>query len=148
MFIKIPTPLGGYVNCGDAVVLLGAFLLGPLWGALAAGIGSALADVISGYVIYAPGTFIIKAAMAVVAALLLAKLRARQEVSASICAVIAEIIMVLGYFVYEALPLGFGVAAAANIPFNGIQGVFGAVASVLLYLALSKVPYVRTLAKG
>lgn len=148
MFIKIPTPLGGYVNCGDAVVLLGAFLLGPVWGAAAAGIGSALADIVSGYVIYAPGTLVIKVVMALVAALLLRKVHINRVLAAVICAVIAEVIMVAGYFVYEALPLGFGVAAAANIPFNAVQGVFGAAASVALYLALSKIPYVKTLTEG
>lgn len=32
MVIRIPTPIGGYIHAGDAVVLLSAFLLGP-WGA-------------------------------------------------------------------------------------------------------------------
>lgn len=48
MVVRIPTPTGGYVNLGDAVVLLGAYLLGPGWGAAAAGIGSALADLLGG----------------------------------------------------------------------------------------------------
>ena len=49
MVIRVPSPTGGYMNLGDTVVLLGAFLLGPWYGALAGGIGSALADVLSGY---------------------------------------------------------------------------------------------------
>mgnify|MGYP001774926226 FL=1 len=49
MVIKIPTPTGGYIHAGDAVVLLSAFLLGPWWGAAAAGLGSCLADILSGY---------------------------------------------------------------------------------------------------
>ena len=32
MVIRIPTPIGGYIHAGDAVVLLSAFLLGPWWG--------------------------------------------------------------------------------------------------------------------
>ena len=48
MVIKIPTPTGGYIHAGDAVVLLSAFLLGPWWGAAAAGLGSCLADILSG----------------------------------------------------------------------------------------------------
>ena len=67
MIIKIPTPLGGYIHAGDAVVVLAGFLLGPVWGALAAGLGSCLADVIAGYVLYAPGTFVIKAVVALLA---------------------------------------------------------------------------------
>ena len=40
MIIKIPTPGMGYIHPGDALVLLCGFLLGPVPGALAAGIGS------------------------------------------------------------------------------------------------------------
>ena len=43
MIVQVPSPLGGYLNAGDAVVILSAFLLGSPWGALAAGLGSALA---------------------------------------------------------------------------------------------------------
>lgn len=39
----------GYVNLGDCAVLISAWMLGPLYGGAAAGIGSALADLLSGY---------------------------------------------------------------------------------------------------
>ena len=60
MVIKIPSPLHGYLNLGDGVVLLAGWVLTPGYGFLAAGLGSALADLISGYLIYAPATFLIK----------------------------------------------------------------------------------------
>ena len=68
MFIRVPLPLG-YVNLGDAFVLLSVFILGPVYGTIAAGVGSALADLF-GYITYAPGTLIIKTTMAIVAYLL------------------------------------------------------------------------------
>ena len=43
MIIHIPSPIGGYFNLGDCMVLLSAFVLGPVWGTAAGGIGSALA---------------------------------------------------------------------------------------------------------
>ncbi len=49
LVIKIPTVTGGYLNAGDIVVVLAALLAGPLYGGVAAGFGSGLADVISGY---------------------------------------------------------------------------------------------------
>ncbi len=58
MVIRIPTPTMGYIHPGDALVLLCAFLLGPVPGALAAGIGSMLSDLFSGYLSYVPATFI------------------------------------------------------------------------------------------
>ena len=68
MIVKIPVPAtGGYVNLGDCVVLLAGWVLGPMDGGAAAGLGSMLADLVSGYPLYAPGTFVIKACMAVCA---------------------------------------------------------------------------------
>ena len=61
MIIHIPSPLKGYINIGDCVVLLAGWMLSPCYGFLAAGLGSALADLFSGYVTYAPATFIIRA---------------------------------------------------------------------------------------
>ena len=50
MIIKIPTPTFGYIHPGDGFVLLCGVVLGPLPGALAAGIGSMFSDIFSGYV--------------------------------------------------------------------------------------------------
>ena len=72
MLIHIPMPAtNGYINLGDGMVLLGAFLLGPAYGFAAGGLGSMLADLLLGYASYAPGTFIIKGLTALVAALIL-----------------------------------------------------------------------------
>ena len=71
MSIRIPTPgTGGYIHPGDAVVILSGIVLGPLWGLLAGGIGSALADLLGGYFIYVPITFIIKGMVALTAGLI------------------------------------------------------------------------------
>ena len=40
--VKIPTPTKGYLNLGDCAVLLSGWLLGPVYGAIAGGVGSAL----------------------------------------------------------------------------------------------------------
>ena len=61
MIIKIPTPTFGYIHLGDGLVLLCGIILGPGIGALAAGIGSMFADILSGYMTWAPATLIIKA---------------------------------------------------------------------------------------
>ena len=60
LVIQIPSPMQGYVNLGDCAVLLSAWVLGPVYGGVAAGTGSMLADLFSGYAHYAPGTFLIK----------------------------------------------------------------------------------------
>lgn len=142
MVIKIPTPTGGYIHAGDAVVLLSAFLLGPWWGAAAAGLGSCLADILSGYALYAPGTFAVKFLVALVAGLLLGSSFIKNSLARSLFAgIVGEIIMVLGYLAYEALVLGYGAAAVGGVPMNLIQGAFGVVAGSALYLALLKTKY-------
>lgn len=142
MVIRIPTPTGGYVNAGDAVVLLAAFALGPVWGACAAGLGSALADIISAYALYAPGTFVIKALIALIAAFILKHFpENRLGVGAVVAGVVAELWMVLGYFLYESLILGYGMAALAGVPGNLAQAVFGCAAGAALFVALKKTSF-------
>ena len=126
-FIKIPV-YTGYVNFGDCFVILSAIFLGPLYGGFASGIGSALADVFSGYTIYAPATFIIKALMAVIAYFTYKKFK---KTGAFLCAVFAEIIMVTGYFLFETAIYGLGVGTL-DILWNAVQGAVGAIASVIL----------------
>ncbi|MGI5935506.1 MAG: ECF transporter S component [Oscillospiraceae bacterium] len=146
--IVIPSPTGGYVNPGDSMVLLGAFLLGPTWGAISAGLGSALADAILGYVVYAPGTLVIKGAMALLSGFLLRKMGgSKPAVAAFLASLAGAVLMVLGYFVYSAVFLGYGWGALADIPGNCVQGIFGSVAGSALFLALSKMPYIRELTK-
>ena len=123
--IRVPTVgTQGYVNIGDSIVLLSAWLIGGVYGALAAGIGSALADLLEQYVTYVPGTFIIKFLMALVAYLIftaLKKTNINKVVAYIVSGVVAELIMVFGYFLYESTILGYGLAAAASIPSNFIQ---------------------------
>lgn len=145
MVIRIPTPIGGYIHAGDAVVLLSAFLLGPWWGAAAAGLGSALADLIASYSLYVPGTFAIKFIVALLAGFLLNCRIVRSALARAVIAgVIGETFMVLGYLAYEALILGYGAAAVGGVPMNCIQGAFGVVAGSALYVALSKTKLFNT----
>ena len=125
----------GYVNLGDAFVLLSVLFLGPLYGGLAGGLGSALADILSGYAVFAPGTFVIKFLMGVAAGLIVKLFKSKDinVFSYGVGAIVGEVIMVFGYFVYEAFVLGYGMAAAAGIISNSFQ----AVVNVVLFLALT-----------
>lgn len=138
LVIQIPAPTG-HVNLGDVSVLLSAFVLGPVWGGAAAGVGSALADLLS-WPAYAPATFVIKFAMAAAAAILfrLAEKRSHKYVGMIAGAVAAEVIMVGGYFLYESVVLAVGAAAAASVPFNLVQGTVGAVAGLAAAILLDR----------
>ena len=132
MVVRVPSPSGGYMNLGDTLVLLSAWLLGPWYGAAAAGIGSALADLI-GYPLYAPATLLIKGGMAIIAGLLLRKGRSRL-----LPALPAEALMVAGYWVFDGMLTGSLLGAAAGIPSNLMQAAFGIAAFWLLSAALGR----------
>lgn len=139
MIVKIPSPLKGYINLGDCIVLVSGWMLSPAYGFLAAGIGSALADVFAGYMIYVPATFVIKGLMAVIAHCGVNVLYKRVgKVSARIISgAIAEIMMVSGYYVFEGFLYGF-IPAAVNIPANSVQGMAGLVIGVALIKGFEK----------
>lgn len=138
--VRIPSPAtNGFFNLGDCFVIIAGQLLGVGFGALAAGIGSCLADVFAGYVSFAPGTFVIKAVMGAVVALIYKTLAKKNAFAASIVsAIVSEVIMVLGYFGYEGLILKFGLGAVGSIPANIAQGVVAIVLSVAVSAALKK----------
>lgn len=131
--IKIPSPMKGYLNIGDCIVLLCGWLLSPGYGFVAAGLGSALADMFSGYITYAPATFLIKGSMALIAfaCFKLMNKRLGRLPSQIIGAVLAEIVMVFGYFVFEGFMYGF-VPSAVNIPANAVQGAAGLILGIIL----------------
>lgn len=142
MVIRVPT-LTGYCNVGDSLVILSAFLLGPTWGAVAAGLGSALADLLSGYIIYSPATLVIKGLMALAAGAILISAKKKNDLrSAILASVVAEIIMVAGYFAYELIIYGIA-AAVVNIVPNCAQGAINAIVGTLLFYALLRIPYVK-----
>ena len=143
MVIKVPT-LGtnGYVNIGDALVIVSAWMLGNPYGALAAGLGSALADILSGYGSYAPATAVIKFVMAFVFTLIysaMSKDRSANIFASVVASLVAEIIMIAGYFLYESTVMGYGIAASASVISNAIQGGVCMVLGNALIQLLAKV---------
>ena len=155
MIIKVPTPTMGYIHPGDSIVLLSGFLLGPLYGGLAAGIGSMFSDLFGGYFSYAPATFVIKMLTAVFASLVYrAFTKKLSEVSGGKQAAFTAISGVVGeaFFVFEiflmALAAGDGfsstslaaglASSASGVPFNIVQGLFGVILSTILYPLLKK----------
>jgi uncharacterized membrane protein len=132
--IKVPIPgTGGYFNFGDIAVVFCGLFLGRKWGALAGGVGSALADVIGGFFIYSPATFVAKGLEGFLAGVL-------GETKYPIPLILlAGVAMLTVYFVYELFLPGMGLAAAlSEVPFNIIQAVVGAFGGYGVYKAVSR----------
>ncbi len=145
---------GGYIHFGDSIVILTAMLLGPIYGAVAAALGSALADLTSPYAYYAIFTAVVKGALAFSVGLAYRKMsgEAKKVNNATTQmiyhAVVSYLVVVGGYFITELIiagPLGYAgtedsiiaLAIGTIIP-NSLQVGFGIITSQALYQLLKR----------
>ena len=113
MIIAIPIPATqGFINIGDAGVMITGLLFGPIIGGLAGGIGSALADILLGYTIYAPATLIIKGLEGFIIGIIANPRKNYQKFTYRdiLAVIVGGAIMVTGYFIYELILFGFPAA--------------------------------------
>ncbi|MCX8152959.1 MAG: ECF transporter S component [Candidatus Bathyarchaeota archaeon] len=140
----IPIPATyGYFNVGETVIYISALLFGPFVGALAGGVGAGLADLYLGFSIFAPGTLVIKGIEGATVGLLNLKIK-KYTPNATVCAAISiaagGLAMVIGYFLYEQLALGYPAALAlAEVPFNIVQMLIGLIIAVPIMHAVLRV---------
>ena len=136
--VRIPNPMGGYFNLGDAAVFAVALTFNPIIGGFAGGIGSAIADVI-GFPLFAIPTLIIKGTEGFLAGLISNKRTALSDV---VAVIVAGCVMIFGYFVVElfAFQWGWG-GAMAELPGNIAQVVFGGLIGIpLAYVVRRRLP--------
>ncbi|MBE6071916.1 MAG: ECF transporter S component [Clostridium butyricum] len=145
--IKVPS-VGGFVHIGDCMVFLSVIVLGKKKGAVASAFGMLLVDVLGGYYLWAPFTFVIKGAMGYIAGLILEKMSENtKETMRYIIAFSASgIFMVIGYFLSGIFMAGFltnkvgliqGLAySAKDILGNIIQVITGIVIALPLTAVL------------
>ena len=148
--IRIPSPFTqGYVHLGDTMVFLSVLLLGKKSGALAAGLGSGLADILGGYAAYAPWTLIIKALMAFIMGVFIEGCKKKEKHHIKIGSVplveiigmvIAGIEMVIGYALVDGFLAGNLLTGFLGAPFNVAQFAVGLALATLLAMALYKTP--------
>ena len=106
--IKIPS-VGGFVHVGDCMVFLCVVILGKKKGAVASAFGMMLVDVLGGYFLWAPFTFVIKGAMAYIAGSILEFLEVKHgRLFSYITAfLLSGIFMVIAYFGAGIILAGF-----------------------------------------
>ena len=143
MFIRIPIPLTtGYVHLGDAMIYLSVLILGWRYASIAAAFGSVLGDLLSGFAMWAPWTFVIKGLMALITGLILLELNKSKKFTPATRNIIAMvpggILMVIGYFVAEGVMYGSWIAPWIGVPWSIGQFVAGIIIAILLSKAVSK----------
>jgi len=140
--IKIPT-INGYIHLGDTLVYLSGIFLGPIYGPIAAGFGSFLADMLIGYPVWALPSLLIKGLDALVFALIFKKVKHVSGSSKSLIGkyllalLIGGSIMVGGYFATSVVLYSYAGAIGSIIP-NIVQAVGGGIIAYPIMLALFK----------
>ena len=136
--IKIPVPKG-YINLGDAVILISAWILPPSYSFLAASVGSFLSDIVLGYTIYAPVTFLIKGLMALIFYSLYKRLSLKNNniLPFLLGGIVSEFFMVSGYLIFESFLYGF-IPSLINTPINLIQGSVSLIVGMIFYKMFNK----------
>lgn len=138
-YINIHIPIlmgqGGLVHLGTLVMFMIAIKYGRTYGALAGGIGMALFDVLSIWATWAPGTLVVRLiAGFVVGTVALTPEGQGASFIRNILAILAGgVVVVLGYWLFEGLVLGYGlVPALGSVPGNILQIVIASFGLFLL----------------
>jgi uncharacterized membrane protein len=136
LFIRIPLPSKGYFNFGDVAVVFSGLFLGLKGGALAGGIGSALADVIGGFPIFAPITLVAKGLEGLITGLS----KNKKGGFFYLFPAIGVLCMVTIYFIGEVFMPQIGIGGAiAELPSNLVQAGGGYFGGILLKKLISQI---------
>jgi uncharacterized membrane protein len=162
--IQVPIPAtGGYFNFGDIAIFIMALTFGPVIGGISGSIGSSLSDLLGGFGIFAPFTFVIKGLEGLLAGLISQRMfrdgtLKGWSISNLLGWIVGSVAMVGGYFLAESyfIALVFGsseftgiAAASGEVPFNILQVVAGGIVGIPLSLglryALTQTPYYHSI---
>jgi uncharacterized membrane protein len=131
--VQVPTPVVGYIHLGDVGVFFSAFAFGPWVGAVAGGLGTALADLTSPYAQWAIFSLLIHGAQGWFAGW--ASHRWQGVAGLLLATLVGGAIVVAGYLLAGTILVGFG-AAVTEVPLNVVQVAAGAIVSVPLFTAV------------
>lgn len=133
-YLHIPSHTG-YTHVGDGFIYLAASLLPLPYAMFVGAVGALLADCLTGFAVWAPGSVIIKT---VVVLFFSAKGRRILSVRNLLALLPAAVICIGGYYLYEALITGNFVTPLSGIPGYVMQAVLSSILFVLLGVALDK----------
>lgn len=130
-YLHVPVHTG-YAHMGDGLIYVAACILPLPYGIFVGGIGALLADALTGYAIWAPGSLIIKAATVMMFSRKGERILSVRNILALIP---AWILCIGGYYLYEGIITGNFVAPAAGVVGNLIQCAF----STALFIVIATV---------
>ncbi len=133
-YLHIPT-YNGYVHCGDGFIFIAACILPMPYSVIVGALGAMLADLLTGFAIWAPGSMIIKGLLAILFTCKAKKILTKRNL---IMLLPAALISAAGYYLYEALITGNLIASLAGIPASLVQAVASSIVFVALGAAMDK----------
>ncbi|MBD5499931.1 MAG: ECF transporter S component [Lachnospiraceae bacterium] len=150
--IQLPGGDATSIHLGNAICVIGALLLGGLYGGLGGAIGMTIADLLDPqYIVYAPKTFILKLCIGLISGLIahrIGKISIETDkkkvllvsIAAAALGLLFNVIFdpLVGYF-YKLVVLGKPAAEltlAWNVASTSINAVTSTIVSVAVYMAL------------
>ncbi|MGE8207294.1 ECF transporter S component [Heyndrickxia sp. NPDC080065] len=141
MFINIRLPImgnGGLIHLGNVPLFIAALVYGKKTGAVVGAFGMGLFDLLSGWAIWAPFTFIIVGAMGFVVGLISEKVPGNRILVNTLAVAFALIIKVVGYYFAEVILYGNWIQPFGSIPGNIMQVVLAGIIVVPLAARIKK----------
>lgn len=143
-YLHIPSHTG-YTHVGDGFIYLAASLLPLPYAAFVGAVGALLADCLTGFALWAPGSVIIKTA----AVFFFTSNKKTILTPRNLLALLpASAVCIGGYYSYEALITGNFIAPLAGIPGYITQSVLSSMLFAVLGLALDKLKIKEHLIDG
>ncbi len=142
-FINITIPFmgmgnGALAHLGNVPLFIAAIVYGKKTGALAGAFGMGMFDLVSGWAIWAPFTFVIVGIMGFMVGLITEKLHFKPVVVNTIAIGVALIIKVVGYYFAEVIIYGNWYIPFGSIPANVLQVVVGGIIVIPIVERLKK----------
>ncbi|MGM8365304.1 ECF transporter S component [Virgibacillus sp. W0181] len=145
-FLNIRLPIasnGGLVHLGTAMLFTASILFGPKKGALAGALGMAIFDIIGGWLLWAPITFVSRAVQGyIVGKIAWSRDRKGKSIAFNLLATIISMPPMIGiYFIGEGIIYGNWITPLLSIPGDIVQNVLGVIIALPICVALKKTPY-------
>ncbi|MDR0935166.1 MAG: ECF transporter S component [Oscillospiraceae bacterium] len=139
MFINIRLPIsvnGGLIHLGNVPLVVAAIVFGKRSGAIAGAFGMGLFDLLSGWTLWAPFTFVVRGAMGFIIGFIAGRKGGKSVWLNTVAVVIGCAVMVVGYYFTEAIIYGNIITPVTSVPGNLVQAASAVVIGVPLATAM------------
>ena len=144
--LQIPAG-NGYVHFGDSIIYLASCFLPAPCAVFAASVGAVIADISTGFAVYAPATVIIKALNTLPFVLMRIYLKRKKKddkiLNWQICLMLvpATLVTIFGYLVAEYIMFGYEFAVTSAVTSGWVQPVGSLAVFLILAAALDRINF-------